>query len=96
MFVFLLFHPSSNPSPPAAHLRKSSSILGNGEKSELGLVATGTEQRLSWGKNRVPTGGFSFPVNIQIMLVFGSGGREIARERKEKGAGAGKVRVLVF
>lgn len=59
-------------------------------------MVTGSEQRLSWGENRVPTGGFSFPVNIQIMLVFGSGGRKIARERKEKGAGAGKLRVLVF
>lgn len=33
----LMVHPSSTPSLPAAHLQKSSSILGNKEKSELGL-----------------------------------------------------------
>lgn len=67
-----------------------------GEKSEPGLVAAGTKPRPDWGENRGPTGGFSFPVNTQSTLVFGSGGRKTAGEHKEKGARAGKVQMLVF
>lgn len=70
--------------------------MGSGEKSEPGLVATGTKPHLGWGENQVPTGGFSFPVNTQIVLVFGSGGRKTARECRGKGARVGKVQMLVF
>lgn len=101
-FLFLpcscWFTPPASHIPPlsAACLQKPSFILGNGEKSEPGLVATGTKPHLGWGETRGPTGGFSFPVNTQIVLVFSSSGRKPAGECKEKGARSGKVQMLVF
>lgn len=101
-FLFLpcscWFTPPASHIPPlsAACLQKPSFILGNGEKSEPGLVATGTKPHLGWGETRGPTGGFSFPVNTQIVLVFGSSGRKTVGECKEKGARAGRVQMLVF
>lgn len=96
--VLLMVHPSSTPPVPAARLQKSSSILGNGEKSELGLASgwNRTTSRLGGKLRGFPTRGFSFPENTQIMLVFGSDGRKTAGERKEKGSGAGEVRLLVL
>lgn len=85
------------------HLISASSLpakakLHIGVWGEIGAgVGGGWNQTTArWGENWVPTGGFSFPVNTQIMLVFGSGGRKTARECKEKGARAGKVQMLVF
>lgn len=84
--ALLMVHPSSTPSLPAARLQKSSSILGNGEKSEPGLVAAGSELHLSWGKTGFPPGvsaSLQIPKSHWCLAVVGGKLLESARKKEQ-------------